>query len=74
MFESAEIGHKIGKAAYREAVPLLRAALLEAQVDLYADKKIPVLVLVLEADPRAAWQTSLTNAIWRAGRGGCLFK
>lgn len=39
MFESAEIGHKIGKAAYREAVPLLRAALLEAQVDLYAGKR-----------------------------------
>jgi hypothetical protein len=31
-------------------------------------------VLVLEADPRAAWQTSLTDAIWRAGSGGCLFK
>ena len=46
MFESAEIGHKIGKAAYREAVPLLRAALLESQVDLYAGKKIPVLVLI----------------------------
>ena len=30
MFESAEIGHKIGNAGFREAVPLLRAALLEA--------------------------------------------
>ena len=29
MFESAEIGHKISKAAYREAVPGLRAALLD---------------------------------------------
>ena len=31
MFESAEIGHKISKTAYREAVPALRAALLETQ-------------------------------------------
>lgn len=31
MFESAKIGHNIGKAAFPEAVPLLRAALLEAQ-------------------------------------------
>ena len=27
MFESAEIGHKIGKAAFKSAVPALRAAL-----------------------------------------------
>jgi len=26
MFEPAEIGHKMGKAAYRDAVPLLRVA------------------------------------------------
>jgi len=52
MFESAEIGHKIGKAVYREAVPLLRAALLEAQVDLFADKRIPVLVLIFGPDSR----------------------
>jgi hypothetical protein len=34
MFEPAEIGHKMGKAAHLDAVPLLRAALLEAQADL----------------------------------------
>jgi AMP-polyphosphate phosphotransferase len=57
MFESAEIGHKIGKAAYREAVPLLRAALLEAQVDLYAGKKIPVLVLISGQDGAGKGET-----------------
>lgn len=57
MFESAEIGHKIGKAAYREAVPLLRAALLEAQVGLYADKKIPVLVLISGQDGAGKGET-----------------
>ena len=57
MFESSEIGHKIGKAAYREAVPLLRAALLEAQVDLYADKKIPVLVLISGQDGAGKGET-----------------
>ncbi|MDP2368089.1 polyphosphate:AMP phosphotransferase [Rhodoferax sp.] len=50
MFESAEIGHKIGKTAYREAVPLLRAALLGAQVDLHENKKIPVVVLISGQD------------------------
>ena len=33
MFQSAEIGHKLSKTAYREAVPTLRAALLAAQVN-----------------------------------------
>ena len=50
MFESAEIGHKISKAAFREAVPLSRAALLEAQVDLYVDKKIPALLPIIGQD------------------------
>ena len=48
MFESAEISHKISQATYREAVPALRTALREAQVDLY--KKIPVLMLTSGRD------------------------
>ena len=31
MFESAEIGHKMGHKAYKEAEPRLREALLQAQ-------------------------------------------
>ena len=34
MFESAEIGHQIDKETYDAAVPELRQALLEAQMEL----------------------------------------
>ena len=34
MFESAEIGHKIGKAAYREAVPVLLEALERREMEV----------------------------------------
>ena len=57
MFESAEIGHKIDKAAYRAAVPVLRAALLETQVDLYENKKIPVVVLISGQDGAGKGET-----------------
>ena len=50
MFESAELGHKIDKATYKAAVPALRAALLEAQVQLQENKKIPVVVLISGQD------------------------
>lgn len=50
MFESAEIGHRISKADYRDAVPALRAALLDAQVSLFEKRKTPVLVLVSGQD------------------------
>jgi len=57
MFETAEIGHKIDKAKYREAVPGLRAALLEAQVDLFENKKIPVVVLISGQDGAGKGET-----------------
>jgi polyphosphate:AMP phosphotransferase len=57
MFESAEIGHKIDKSAYREAVPALRAALLEAQVDLHEGKRIPVVVLISGQDGAGKGET-----------------
>ena len=57
MFESAEIGHAISKAAYREAVPVLRAALLEAQVSLHENKKIPVVVLISGQDGAGKGET-----------------
>ena len=46
MFESAELGHKIDKATYDAEVPLLREALLEAQIELAALAKFPVIILV----------------------------
>lgn len=57
MFESAEIGHKIDKATYRAAVPALRAALLEAQVNLHESKKIPVVVLISGQDGAGKGET-----------------
>jgi polyphosphate:AMP phosphotransferase len=57
MFESAEIGHKIDKTTYKAAVPALRAALLEAQVDLQENKKIPVVVLISGQDGAGKGET-----------------
>lgn len=50
MFEAAEIGHKISKSDYKDAVPTLRAALLEAQVSLFEKRKTPVVVLISGQD------------------------
>ena len=57
MFESAEIGHKISKSDYRKAVPVLRSALLEAQVELYEARKIPVVVLISGQDGAGKGET-----------------
>jgi AMP-polyphosphate phosphotransferase len=46
MFESAEIPHKVDKAAYRREEPGLRAALLNAQYDLKEDGRFAVLILI----------------------------
>ena len=50
MFESAELGHKIDKTTYRQQVPELREALLDAQLDLLQSKKFPVLILIAGVD------------------------
>ncbi|PKO59836.1 MAG: polyphosphate:AMP phosphotransferase [Betaproteobacteria bacterium HGW-Betaproteobacteria-18] len=57
MFEFAEIGHKLTKPAYREAVPALRTALLNAQVDLFEQHKIPVVVLISGQDGAGKGET-----------------
>lgn len=62
MFESAEIGHKLSKAAYREAVPGLRAALLEAQINLFEHGKTPVVVLISGQDGAGKGET--INALY----------
>ena len=64
MFESAEIGHQVSKAAYREALPALRAALLEAQVDLDTNKKGPVVVLISGQDGAGKGETINTLYEW----------
>ncbi|MDO8891223.1 MAG: polyphosphate:AMP phosphotransferase [Sulfurimicrobium sp.] len=57
MFESAELGHKIDKATYDKEVPLLREALLEAQLDLAQSGKFPVIVLLGGVDGAGRGET-----------------
>ncbi len=57
MFESAEIGHRLTKAQYKEQVPALREALLEAQATLFVEKKGPVVVLISGEDGAGKGET-----------------
>ena len=57
MFESAELGHKIDKATYDKEVPMLREALLEAQLDLAAAAKFPVIILIGGVDGAGRGET-----------------
>ena len=50
MFESAELGHTISKADYDRELPALREALLDAQFDLAAARKFPVVIIVAGMD------------------------
>lgn len=63
MFESAELGHKIDKAAYDKAVPQLREALLAAQFELAQLGKFPVIILIGGVDGAGKGETvNLLNA------------
>lgn len=63
MFESAEIGHRTDKADYDEALPLLRAQLLDAQFDLLEQKRFAVVVLINGIDGAGKGETvNLLNA------------
>jgi len=64
MFQSAEIGHKLSKCAYREAVPALRAALLAAQVELFEQHKTPVVLLISGQDGAGKGETINTLYQW----------
>jgi polyphosphate:AMP phosphotransferase len=57
MFESAELGHKIDKETYDKEVPELRAALLEAQIDLATQAKFPVIILISGLDGAGRGET-----------------
>lgn len=50
MFESAELGHKIAKTAYRKELPMLREGLLDAQIDLLQSRQFPVIILIAGVD------------------------
>jgi AMP-polyphosphate phosphotransferase len=68
MFDSAEIGHKVGKRAYKEAVPLLRAALLEAQARLVHAQKTPIFVLISGEDGAGKSETIHVLYEWMDAR------
>ena len=46
MFEFAELGHRVAKAAYQREEPKLREQLLEAQYDLNVNDKFSTLVVI----------------------------
>lgn len=63
MFESAELGHKIDKASYEAEVPILREALLEAQINLAKEANFQVIILVGGLDGVGRTETvNLLNA------------
>ena len=64
MFESAEIGHKVSKADYQQQLPALREALLASQLQLYTEKKRPVLLLISGEDGAGKRETINTLYAW----------
>ncbi|CAG0945861.1 MAG: polyphosphate:AMP phosphotransferase [Rhodocyclaceae bacterium] len=63
MFESAELGHKIGKEAFDKEAPKLRADLLDAQFDVGELRKFPVIILINGVDGAGKGETvNLLNA------------
>ena len=64
MFESAELGHSVDKAVYDREVPALREALLNAQFDLGAARKFPVVILIAGLDGAGKSATANTLNEW----------
>ena len=64
MFESAELGHAIPKAAYRREEPRLRQALLEAQYAILEKAMFPVVVLVGGVDGAGKSETLQKLTEW----------
>ena len=57
MFEAAEVGHRISKSEYRKQEPILREALLEAQYQVLADARFPVVILIGGVDGAGKGET-----------------
>jgi polyphosphate:AMP phosphotransferase len=57
MFESAELGHRLDKATYEAAVPALREALLDAQLELLQSRKFAVVLLIGGVDGAGKGET-----------------
>jgi polyphosphate:AMP phosphotransferase len=63
VLESAEVGHRISKAAYARREPRLREALLNAQFDLSQTRRGPVLIIIagVEGGGRSETANRLTE-------------
>lgn len=57
MFESAEIGHKLGKAQYKREEAKLRQRLLDLQYQLLDKREFPVIILVNGVDGAGKGET-----------------
>ncbi len=57
MFESAEIGHKVGKKEFKEREAVLREELLRVQYELLAHAKFPVIIVVNGVDGAGKGET-----------------
>ena len=57
MFESAEVGHAMSKEEFDRQEPLLREALLNAQYDLLANAKFPVIIVIGGVDGAGKGET-----------------
>ncbi len=57
MFESAELGHKIDKDIYDKEVTALRAALLDAQLDMANLAQFPLIILIGGVDGAGRGET-----------------
>ncbi len=57
MFESAEIGHQLGKREFKREEPKLRQRLLALQYKLIEDRKFPVIILVNGVDGAGKGET-----------------
>lgn len=64
MFETAELGQKVGKREYREAVPELRTRLLRVQNDLRLSRDFAVVILVAGVDGAGKGQTVNVLHTW----------
>ncbi len=57
MFESAELGHCVADSVYKKRATKLRADLLDAQYDLIASKRFPLIILVNGVDGAGKGET-----------------
>lgn len=64
MFESAEVGHHIGKSEYREARAALRPALLDTQFELRELGKFSVVILINGIDGAGKGETVNLLTTW----------